>query len=54
MSQRYKDNYKKATTERKSAKGFKILHILSESLAEGLGSRRQHWWGYIFIYENTL
>ena len=43
----------KAKAERKSARNLKNLHILLENSAEGLRSRREHCWSYIFIYENT-
>ena len=38
--------------KRKSARNLKNLCILSENSAEGLGSRREHCWGYVSIYEN--
>ena len=45
--------HKKTRAKRKSARDLKNLHILPESSAEGLGSRTEHCWGYISIYENT-
>ena len=44
---------KKAKAKRKSARHIKNLHILPGNSAEDLGSRREHWWGYISMYENT-
>ena len=32
---------------------FKNLCILLKNSAEGLGSKRKHCWGYVFVSENT-
>ena len=45
--------HKKAKAERKSSRNCKNFHVLPENLAKGLGSRREHCWGYVSIYENT-
>ena len=48
MNQRYNDN-KKTKAERKSASDFENLRILLENSAEGLGSRRERYWGYVSV-----
>ena len=52
MSQRYNDNTK-IRKLKESARDLKNLHILLENSVEGLWSRREHCWGYIFTYDNT-
>ena len=44
----------KTKANRTLAKNLKNLRILSENLAEGLGSRRERSWDYVFTYKNTL
>ena len=43
----------KDQSRKKSTRDLKNLGILLENSAEGLGCRREHCWGYVFIYENT-
>ena len=45
--------HKKAKAEIKSGRNLKNLSIFPEDLAEGIGSRRKRWWGYVSIYDNT-
>ena len=48
QGQRYNDNTKRPKSKENQPGIFKI--ILLENSAEGLGSRREHCWGYISIY----
>ena len=57
MGQRYNDNRKRPQQKENqlgvlgiSAREF--LHFAGNS-AEGLGSRKEHCWSYVSIYENT-
>ena len=43
----------KGPSQKKSAKDLKNLSILPGNSAEGLWSRRECYWGYVSIYENT-
>ena len=47
MSQRYNNNIQKAKAARYSARALQNLCILPENWAEGLGSKKEHWWSYI-------
>ena len=49
MSQRYNGNTKRPKLQDTQ---LGILGILPENVAEGLGSRREHCWGYISVNEN--
>ena len=44
---------KTAKAAKYSAWGVKNLCILLENLAGGLGTRREHCLGYVFVFENT-
>ena len=41
--------HKKAKVAKYSATDLKDLCILSENSADGLGSRRECWWGYVSL-----
>ena len=46
--------HKKAKSTRHSARDLQNLHILPETLVEGLKSRRGHYWNYVVsAFENT-
>ena len=46
--------HKKAKSTRQSARDLQNLHILPETLVEGLKSRRGHYWNYVVsAFENT-
>ena len=53
MRQRYNDNTKRQKPKENQLDP-KNLCILPGNSAEGLGSRRECYWGYISIYENAL
>ena len=47
--------HKKAKDAKCSARDLKNLHILLKNSAEGLGSRREHCWGYVVSdFEDVL
>ena len=54
MSQKYHDNTKRPKPQGTQLRDLKNLCILLKNSTEGLGFRRNHCWGYIPVYGNTL
>ena len=51
MSKRYNDNKKMPKPKENQQGILKMYAFFPENVAEGLGSRREHW-SYVFLYDN--